>query len=387
MKILMTADTVGGVWTYAIELAHQLSGHGHEVVLATMGQMPTAEQQAAAAQIPRLQLYASNYKLEWMENPWADVEEAGAWLLTIAQTVKPDIIHLNNYAHGPLPWPAPVLMVGHSCVLSWWRAVHGVDAPAEWETYRRQVHAGLQSADVVVAPTQAMLHALQQHYGHFRNSIAVYNGCQAQKFRSAPKEEVIFSIGRLWDDAKNIAALESVAPQLAWPIYVAGASRHPDGGERQLSSIQPLGVLERNDVIAWLSKTAIYALPARYEPFGLSALEAALSGCALVLSEIPTLCELWEDHAIFVPPDEPAALRDALSTLIADEQLQKTLGKAARRRALTFTSERMAKRYLMLYQLLRRSRSYPNTPVRAPVPAVPSIALPAAVGGESATLQ
>ena len=127
MKILMTADTVGGVWIYAIELASQLSGHGHEIVLATMGQTPTAEQQAAAAQIPRLQLYASNYKLEWMENPWADVEEAGAWLLAIAQAVKPDIIHLNNYAHGSLPWPAPVLMVGHSCVLSWWRAVHGVD--------------------------------------------------------------------------------------------------------------------------------------------------------------------------------------------------------------------------------------------------------------------
>ncbi|MCB0109341.1 MAG: glycosyltransferase family 4 protein [Caldilineaceae bacterium] len=383
----MTADTVGGVWIYAIELASQLSGHGHEIVLATMGQTPTAEQQAAAAQIPRLQLYASNYKLEWMENPWADVEEAGAWLLAIAQAVKPDIIHLNNYAHGSLPWPAPVLMVGHSCVLSWWRAVHGVDAPAGWETYRRQVRAGLQSADVVVAPTQAMLHALQQHYGHFRNSVAIYNGCQAQKFRSAPKEEVIFSIGRLWDDAKNIAALETVAPQLAWPIYVAGASRHPDGGERQLSSIQPLGVLARNDVIAWLSKTAIYALPARYEPFGLSALEAALSGCALVLSEIPTLCELWEDHALFVPPNDPDALRDALSTLMADAQLRKSLGEAARRRAFTFTSERMAKRYLMLYQLLNRSRAYP-TPHALPLPsAVPPMALPATMAGESAALR
>ncbi len=32
-------------------------------------------------------------------------------------------------------------------------------------------------------------------------------------------------------------------------------------------------------------------LPARYEPFGLSVLEAALSGCALVLGDIPSLRE------------------------------------------------------------------------------------------------
>ena len=36
---------------------------------------------------------------------------------------KPDIVHLNNYVHAALPFRAPKLVVGHSCVLSWWRAV------------------------------------------------------------------------------------------------------------------------------------------------------------------------------------------------------------------------------------------------------------------------
>ena len=52
-----------------------------------------------------------------------------------------------------------------------------------------------------------------------------------------------------------------------------------------------------------MGRAAIYALPARYEPFGLSILEAALSGCALVIGDIPSLREIWADAALFVPSD------------------------------------------------------------------------------------
>jgi len=87
-----------------------------------MGGFLKASQAHEAAQISNLTLYESHYKLEWMEDPWTDVEEAGAWLLELAQRVQPDLVHLNNYVHGALPWSVPVLMVGHSCVLSWWQA-------------------------------------------------------------------------------------------------------------------------------------------------------------------------------------------------------------------------------------------------------------------------
>ena len=40
-RILMTADTIGGVWSYALELAQGLVRHGVEVALATMGRVPS----------------------------------------------------------------------------------------------------------------------------------------------------------------------------------------------------------------------------------------------------------------------------------------------------------------------------------------------------------
>lgn len=84
---------------------------------------------------------------------------------------------------------------------------------------------------------------------------------------------------------------------------------------------------------AWYSVASIYALPARYEPFGLTALEAALSGCALALGGIPSLRETWGSAARYVSPDKPAQLRDTLNGLIANPQELAVLGSLARARA------------------------------------------------------
>jgi len=73
-RILMTADTVGGVWTYALELVRGLGESGVEVALATMGSPLTSQQRLAAESIATLEVFESNFKLEWMENPWDDVE-------------------------------------------------------------------------------------------------------------------------------------------------------------------------------------------------------------------------------------------------------------------------------------------------------------------------
>ena len=116
--MMMTADAVGGVWTYAVELCRALAARGVRAALATMGPRPSAAQRDEARAIPGLTLFESDHALEWMDDPWAEVDAAGEWLLGVAREVRPDVVHLNGYAHAALPWPAPVLCVGHSCVLS-----------------------------------------------------------------------------------------------------------------------------------------------------------------------------------------------------------------------------------------------------------------------------
>jgi len=367
-RVLMTTDTVGGVWHYALELCRAFQAENLEVILATMGPLPRPEQRAEALALSHVTLCESEFRLEWMNEPWADVERAGQWLLELEWRHAPDLVHLNGFVHAVLPWRAPRLVVAHSCVLSWWEAVRGGHAPADWDRYRAAVSRGLHAADLVVAPTAAMIGALRRHYGQTARCAAIHNGRDAAEFRRATrKEPFILSVGRLWDDAKNTAALAAVAPELEWPVQVVGDTRGPDGVDRVPCRVQALGHCSPAALAEIYARAAIYALPARYEPFGLSVLEAALSGCALVLGDIPSLRELWDGAADFVPPGEPPALRAALARLMADPPLRQRRAAAARLRAGRYSTRRMARRYLETYRTLLAAavRSAAATPASA----------------------
>jgi glycogen(starch) synthase len=355
----MTADTVGGVWTYSLELTRALAPHGVEVTLATMGAPLTPGQWEEARALSNLQVEQSTFQLEWMDEPWADVQAAGEWLLGLEARLRPDVVHLNGYCHGALPWTSPTLMVGHSCVLSWWRAVKREEAPERYARYREEVARGLHAAGHVVAPTQTMLEALRGHYGALPEAEVIFNARRAEDFPPRfEREPFILTAGRLWDEAKNVAALESVAPRLGWPVKVAGESRHPSLGEVVHSRrVEPLGRLSPRELARWMGRAAIYALPARYEPFGLSVLEAALAGCALVLGDIPSLREVWGNSAaLFVPPNDGDALAEALEVLRREPERRARLAACARVQALEFTPARMAVSYLAAYTSLVRVR-------------------------------
>jgi glycogen synthase len=352
MKLLLTADTVGGVWTYALELAKALRPSQTEILLATMGRPLSQEQHRQVTSLHHVSVAESGFKLEWMHDPWDDVQRSGHWLLELEQRFQPDLVHLNTYAHASIPFAAPKLVVAHSCVLSWWRAVKNEDAPQEWNRYREEITAGLRAADMIVAPSNAMLRCLQQYYGPLTRTRVIHNGRDASLFTPGAKEDVILSAGRLWDGAKNLSTLDAIAGQLPWPVLVAGSDTSPDGHVVNATSVKFLGYLEHEQMAARLSTAAIYATPARYEPFGLSILEAGLSGCALVLGDIPSLREIWADAAIYVSPDDSAALRDALLSLIDNPRRRADLAAAALHRASRYTPQLMAGGYHMLYREL-----------------------------------
>lgn len=352
-RVLMTADTVGGVWTYAVELARELDARGVRVGIATMGAPVSAHQREQLAGTRRVTLFESNWRLEWMQDCAEDVAAAGDWLLALEGEFQPDLVHLNQYAFGALPFRAPTLLVAHSCVLSWWRAVHGKPAPGEWDGYRRLVRAGLAGAGLVAAPTAAMLQSLASNHGYARAGLVLGNAASPALFAPARKQHVILAAGRFWDAAKNLAALEQVAPALAWPVHVAGAYRQPHGGAVVPTGVHCLGELPRQALARQLAAAAIYALPARYEPFGLSVLEAALSGCALVLGDIPSLREIWGPAALYVAPDDHAALQGTLARLIAEPALRHRLARAALARARHFSPARKCDGYLAAYTRLQ----------------------------------
>ncbi len=356
-RILMTTDTIGGAWTYSIDLCRELNRHGVEVILATMGPVADADQREQVAGLRAVHLVESSFRLEWMDDPWEDIESASRWLMQLEQAFSPDLIHLNGYAHAALPWSAPVVVAAHSCINSWWQAVHGCPPPERYDLYAATVRRAVEAADLVIAPTQAMLDAFSQAHGRPARSRVIPNGTRAERFHRGVKRHHVLAAGRLWDPAKNTEALCRIAGTLPWPIHLAGRSTGPDGRPAELPGIVRLGHCGTRQMAEVLSEAAIFALPARYEPFGLSVLEAACSGCALVLGDIPSLREVWGDAALFVPPDDALALRTALLQLIDDEDLRYRQGTKALERARRFTAAAMADAYLEACADLLRPRA------------------------------
>ena len=355
MKILMTADAVGGVWTYALELCRVLSGHDVQIALATMGPPPTEAQRAQAQTIADLALHVSSYRLEWMDDPWRDVECAGEWLLELATRERVDLVHLNGFAHAVLPWGKPVVVAAHSCVYSWWRAVHGVHPPSSWERYRRMVESGLAHAAAVVTPTHAFIRELRQSYTFEAPAHVISNARAPASFLrqgDRPKAPFIMASGRLWDEAKNLRVLDGLAARIEWPILVAGDVRSPDGRSVRIDALQCIGRRSEAGHARLLHRAAIFVHPARYEPFGLAVLEAAHAGCALVLSDIPTLRELWNDAAAFVDAADPHDIETTLCRLVEAPRERARLGQLALQRAATLSASKMGEQYLGLYREL-----------------------------------
>jgi glycosyltransferase involved in cell wall biosynthesis len=330
-------------------LCGALKKHGCRVVLATMGPPPTSEQRWEAGGLENVLLRESTFKLEWMHEPWPEFEEAGQWLLELEREFSPDNIHLNGFAHAAIEWKAPVIVVAHSCVHSWWRAVKGGPPPPEWDIYAERVKSGLLSADFVVAPSASMLDSLTICYGPLSEAGVIWNGLDPSAFQPVSRLPYVISAGRLWDEAKNTQALTRVASRLDWPVLLAGERTRPDGQTVQVENVTFLGKLSRARLRQRFAEASIFALPARYEPFGLTPLEAALSGCALVLGDIPSLHEVWEDSAVFVHPDDTEQLAGVLRNLISDAHLRYRLAESATRRAKEFTADRMVLGYLKLY--------------------------------------
>jgi glycogen synthase len=407
LRVLMTADTAGGVWVHALGLCQALAPAGVRFRLVALGE-PSPAQRAAARMATNVELVAFPTRLEWMQDPWEDLARVESCLLRQADIGGCNLVHLNHLVHGHLDWQRPVVCAVHSCVSSWFEAVRGERAPSSWDGYRDRVARSLRAADRVVAPSRWMLERAEQFYGPFRAGSVIVNGSAAPaatplggragmlgvRAGMLGVRAGIFGVragifgvragifgvragifgvragilaaGRVWDDAKNLQALADLAERLPAPLRIAGPLRAPDGRQVQAGGVA-LGDLDQRQLWAAMRRTRVFAAPASYEPFGLGILEAARSGCALVLGDIPSLRELWDGAARFVDPRRPAQWLPVLEQLLTDDAHWLRWAEAAQQRAAGFTLARMARAYLALYrQVLNGTPSTSKPATRHP---------------------
>ena len=338
LRIAITTDAVGGVWTYTLDLAAGLRDAGAVPRIIALGPALRDDQRRDLAGLG-LEAVETGLPLEWLARDAGEWRDAATVIAGLVRDWSADLAHLHTPAlAGAAAFDCPVAAVNHSCVATWWAGVRGGPLPSDLQWRADAVGAGLRRADLAIAPTTAYAAVVRDTYALDRAPLAIHNGRACGPAGATARSDTVFSAGRLWDEGKNIVALARAAPTLPWPVVVAGDVVAPHGGMVALDGVVPLGRLSETGIRDRLAARPIFVSPARFEPFGLTVLEAAQAGCALVLNDIATFRELWDGAARFVDATGPDALASAIRTLTDDRPRRDALGEAARRRAARYSA-------------------------------------------------
>lgn len=126
----------------------------------------------------------------------------------------------------------------------------------------------------------------------------------------------------------------------------------------KLGNVDFVGPVGDDDKIALLTLCHALTFPShlRSEAFGISLLEGAMFGKALISAEIGTgtsYVNVDGQTGVVVPPSDPQALREAMGRIWGDDALAGRLGHNAKLRFQNlFTAQQMASAYVQLYRQL-----------------------------------
>lgn len=288
------------------------------------------------------------------------------WGLSVAP-MPGSILHAHNYEVA-LPALVAKALTGAPLVVT----LH-LPAPEPYRDLERKL---LESADAVIAVSHSLAAEYRDRGWTLPEPVVIPNGVDPF-YHPAPEPrregDRLLLAGRL-DPQKGVdvalLALRQLLPTFpGLRLHMAGAGPW-EQAYRNLA--RRLGLAGRVWWLGWLEPVALreeyrrctaFVMPSRFEPFGLSALEAMVCGAPVIASATGGLPEFITDHetGLIVPPADPAALAAALRELLLNPQQAQRLVTAATGCAGALTWDHAAGATLQLYRRLSPSASRPVT--------------------------
>ncbi|MDQ4134447.1 MAG: glycosyltransferase family 4 protein [Actinomycetota bacterium] len=271
-----------------------------------------------------------------------------------------DVVHL----HEPLvPGPAMTTLVlgtvpmvgtfhtaGHSAAYAWLRPL------TTWMATNLAIRCAV-SADA----RDTAAHALGGEY------VVLHNGIDVERYAKATPSPVdgptILFVSR-HESRKGLDVLLDAMAFLPSDIRLWIASDGPETRRLQARAagderIEWLGRITEDEKARRLRAADVLCAPSLHgESFGIVLLEGMAAQTAIVASDLPGYRNVARhgEEALLVPPSDAPALGAALRRVIEEPSLAASLVAAGDQRAAEFSMDRLAERYLELYQAATRSR-------------------------------
>ena len=198
----------------------------------------------------------------------------------------------------------------------------------------------------------------------------IYNGLDLDGIRVKPSkvsgEALIATLGnirRVKGHDVFIKAAAEIAGEFSGASFrIAGEVLEPDYFAELQELVRDLRLTERfhfmggvRDIPKYLSSADIFVLPSRSEGFSNAIIEAMAASLPVVATDVGGNAEAVRDgfNGYVIPPEDPAALADAMRRLLLHPAQAKRMGAAGREIAATqFTTEAMMIRTVAAYKAL-----------------------------------
>ena len=257
---------------------------------------------------------------------------AGLWIRALYRI--PLVVTLHSLE--PLrPWKADQLGTGY--LLSTWIEQTAVEA-----------------ADRVIAVSGKMREDILAHFRvDSAKVVVIHNGIDPEVFRPTAERDAlerfgvrtpyVLFVGRVTDQ-KGIFHLLEAAKLLPAGVQVVLCASAPDTPEIEARLARAVpdhpnvvwinAMVPRDVVIQLMSHAAVFACPSVYEPFGLINLESMACETPVVASAVGGILEVVVDGetGLLVEPARPDALASALTRVLENPALGRSMGRAGRRR-------------------------------------------------------
>lgn len=375
---------IGGIENHIRDLGEGLIARGHHVTV-----LATSLDRRTSVERPRRGLTV----IKAARTFYAASTPLSLEMLRRARQQRPDLVHLHfPYPPGDLaamlvPHRPPLVVTYHSDI---------VRQRGLLRAYRPLLEMTLRRARRIIATSPGYVASSPFLLRHAAKCAVVPLGIDAARFAYAderkvaelrerysgktedqrPKTEenhpssvsdlpssapLLLFVGRL-RYYKGLHVLLDAMPRIPARLLIGGTG--PERGRLEARAarlglaeqVRFLGDVPDDELPALLQAATVYVLPAhlRAEALGVALIEALASGLPCVSTELGTGTSYVNKHGetgLVVPPGDPAALAQAINTLLADPELCRRFGAAGQRRvANLFTRERMVAEVEQVYQ-------------------------------------
>ncbi len=384
----------GGQVVFVLELAKQFAALGHRVDVVTrrFEDQPEVDQMDHNLRVWRIPFGGNEFvRKEDMH------DHLGEFVTRFTKAISDDDISYDviNSHYWDAGWAGqqiaeeleiPHVHTPHS--LGWWKRKDMGGDPVEAERqYRfeeriRKEYLIYRRADGVIATTPQQVEHIQKKYELPEDQLTMIPpGIDERKYTPVPTRRMkeirkrlglqphdIYTVGRA---AKNkgydllIRALPLLRDAVPDARYVLAVGAEADKDVRKVAkwkhlatdlavsgSIDWRGYVSDDDMADYYRGAGAFALPSRYEPFGMTAVEAMACGTPCIITIHGGLEEMFDfgSQALFADPKRPAELATMLSMPLRYPRLRERLSvDGARWARRTFGWRRIARRTLAVF--------------------------------------